>query len=60
MGRGNHNQSKDNNESQLPQTPRYDIKQPGSSDTELAREMGDLYEVERKPGMPATGVRRKK
>ncbi|TLS52947.1 YfhD family protein [Paenibacillus antri] len=61
MGRGNNKQSVDNNESQMPQAPKYDVRDRGAaSETEFAQELGDRYEVERKQGFPATGVRRKR
>ena len=60
MGRGQNKQSVDNNESQMPQVPKFDTRARGgdAAETEFARELGDRYEVERKPGFPATGVRR--
>jgi len=60
MGRGQNKQSVDNNEYRMPQVPKYDTRERGSAeDTEFAEELGDRYAVERKPGFPATGVRRK-
>jgi hypothetical protein len=58
LGRGHNKQSVDNNESQLPQVPKYDIKAPGA-DTEFAEEAAAQYDIEQKPGFPPTGVRRK-
>ncbi len=62
MGRGQNKQSVDNNEAQMPQVPKYDTRRRGGADaeTEFAKELGDRYEVERKQGFPATGIRRKR
>jgi len=61
MGRGNNTRVVDNNESQMPQTPKYDVRERGEGEeTEFAEEMEGRYAVERKPGFPITGVRRKR
>jgi hypothetical protein len=61
MGRGNNRRQVDNNESQMPQVPKYDIKNgSGGDDLEIANELGDRYVIERTPGFGATGVSRKR
>lgn len=58
MGRGNNRRTVDDNETKMPQVPKYDIKKSGD-DIELANEMGDRYVLQKKPGFGPTGVRRK-
>jgi hypothetical protein len=56
MGRGNNRRQVDNNESQMPQVPKYDIKNgSGGDDLEIANELGDRYVIGAPPasGRPA-------
>ncbi|WP_199617069.1 YfhD family protein [Paenibacillus alkalitolerans] len=58
MARGQNRRTVDNNESQMPQSPKYEIRKRGD-DIEIAQELGDRYKIEQKPGFPPTGVTRK-
>jgi hypothetical protein len=60
MGKADNQKTRDKNKAKLPQTPGKDIVQGAREDTEFANELNDRYELERKPGFAATGVKRKK
>ncbi|RBW68007.1 YfhD family protein [Bacillus taeanensis] len=58
MGRAQNQKARDKNKAKLPQVPRSQIVKD-DEELEIAKELDAQYELERKPGFPPTGVRRK-
>lgn len=58
MGRARQQKARDKNKNSLPQTPRKDIA-TDDQDIEIAKEIGDFYELKSKIGFPPTEVNRK-
>jgi hypothetical protein len=54
-----HKGNRDKNLTSLPQVPKNEISSSNSEEFEFAKELSDLYELERKPGFGPTGVKRK-
>jgi hypothetical protein len=58
VGRAHGQKTRDKNKAKLPQVPRSQIVKD-DEEIEIAKELDAQYELERKPGFPPTGVKRK-